>query len=75
MKNSSFLQLNMKDFIKGLLVAVISAVLTIVYTSVQAGNLNFDWKAIGTTALTTAIAYLVKNLFQNTNGEIALESK
>lgn len=73
--NSSFLKLNIKDFAKGLLVAVISAVLTVVYTSLQAGSLNFDWKVIATTALTAALAYLTKNVFQNQSGEIGTEKK
>ena len=53
------LQLN--DIWKGLLVAVLTPVITIIYTSLQAGTLTFDWKAIGMTALAAALAYLVKN--------------
>lgn len=62
-KTSNFLSLNWADFGKGLLVSVISAVLTAVSTSLQAGVLTFDWKAIGTVALTAGIAYLSKNFF------------
>ena len=47
--------LNWKDLSKGALVAVVSAVLTIIYTTVQAGSLSFDWKAIGITAVTTLV--------------------
>ena len=68
--NSAFLTLNSKDFLKGLVVAVITAVITIVYTSVQAGHLNFDWKAIGVTALSSALAYIMKNLFTNNNDQL-----
>ena len=35
MKQSTFLSLNTKDFIKGLLLSVLTSVITIVYTSVQ----------------------------------------
>jgi hypothetical protein len=66
--NSTFLTLGTKDFIKGLLVAVLSAVVTIVYNTIQTGSLAFDWKAIGMTALTSAIAYIMKNLFTNSTG-------
>ena len=66
--NSTFLNLNNKDFIKGLIVAVLSAVITIIYNTVQAGSLTFDWKAIGLTALSSAIAYIMKNLFTNSTG-------
>ncbi len=74
--NSTFLSLNTKDFIKGLLVAVLSAVVTIVYNTIQTGSLEFDWKAIGITALTSALAYIMKNLFSNsTGGFLQKESK
>lgn len=67
--NSPFLTLNLKDFLKGLLVAVLTAVVTIIYNTVQASSLAFDWKAIGTVALASAIGYIVKNLFTNSNNE------
>lgn len=67
---SKFLSLNTKDFLKGLVVSVLTSVLTIVYTSLQTGSLTFDWKYIGTTAITTAIAYIVKNYLTNSQDEI-----
>ena len=67
---SEFLKLNLADFGKGLLVAVLSAVFTVVYTTLQAGSLTFDWKAIAVTALTAALAYISKNLFTNSNNEL-----
>jgi hypothetical protein len=51
------------DFLKGLLLAVGMAVLTVIENSIQAGNLKFDWKNIGLIALGTAATYLLKNLF------------
>jgi hypothetical protein len=68
--NSSFLTLNTRDFVKGLFIAVITAVITVVYTTVQTGTLSFDWKAISTTALTAALAYIMKNLFTNSNDQL-----
>lgn len=53
--------LSLPDIWKGLLVAVITPVITIIMTSLNAGTLTFDWKAIGITALAAAVAYLVKN--------------
>jgi putative exporter of polyketide antibiotics len=73
---STFLNLNTNDFIKGLIMAVLSTVITIVYQTVQAGSLVFDWKSIGTMALTTALAYIMKNLFTNSTGTLfAAEQK
>jgi hypothetical protein len=66
---STFLNLNSSDFIKGLLMAVLSSVITVVYQTVEAGSLVFDWKAIGTMAFTAAIAYIMKNLFTNSTGD------
>jgi putative exporter of polyketide antibiotics len=70
MNNSTFLNLNLSDFVKGLILAVLTSVLTIVYDVVQTGSLSFDWKHIGTAAITTAIAYLLKNLFTNSTGTL-----
>jgi len=68
--NSTFLTLNSNDFLKGLIMAVLSTVITVVYQTVEAGSLVFDWKAIGTMALTTALAYIMKNLFTNSAGKL-----
>lgn len=73
--NSNFFNLNWKDFGKGLLVSVISAVLTVVAATINAGSLTFDWKTIGQIAATTGIAYIVKNLFQNSQGNVGTEPK
>lgn len=70
MQQSTLFALNTSDFIKGLLMAVLSTVITIVYQTVEAGSLVFDWKAIGTMALTSALAYIMKNLFTNSQGQL-----
>lgn len=67
--NSTLFTLDNKDFIKGLLVAVLSAVITILYNTIETGSLNFDWKAIGTMALTSALGYILKNLLTNSTGQ------
>jgi len=68
--NSTLFNLNSTDFLKGLIMAVLSSVITVVYQTVEAGSLVFDWKAIGTMALTSAIAYIMKNLFTNSTGKL-----
>lgn len=67
---STFLTLNNNDFLKGLIMAVLSTVITVVYQTVEAGSLVFDWTAIGTMALTSALAYIMKNLFTNSTGKL-----
>jgi hypothetical protein len=55
--------LNLNDFWKGLLLAVITAAMTIIVPIIQSGSLTFDWAAIGRNALLAGLAYLVKNWF------------
>lgn len=67
---STFLSLNSKDFIKGLFIAILTAVITMLYTSIEAGELMINWKSIGMTAISAALAYITKNLLTNSNGDI-----
>jgi hypothetical protein len=71
MKSSKFFALNWKDFFKGLLVAVISAIITTLYELVQTGDfLNVGTlKKVGLVALSAFLAYLIKNLFTNSSNE------
>jgi len=66
---SPFLNLDTKDFLKGLLLVVLTSVITIIQESLNQGSLSFDWKAIGTTALTAGLAYMLKNLLSNSDGK------
>ncbi len=73
---SKFLSLNATDFIKGLVVAVLSALIAGVLQLMQAGPFTFDWvtfQPIVFTAVSAGLAYLSKNLFQNSGGEAGPE--
>lgn len=63
---SGLFKLDWADLGKGLIVAVASAVITVIKQSLDAGNLHFDWKNIGIVAGTAGIAYLSKNLLTPT---------
>lgn len=63
-------QWNSRSFLRGLVIAVATAVLTVVKTSIDAGGLKFDWPAIIGVALTSAIGYLLMNLGTNNVGEL-----
>lgn len=72
--------LNAKDFLKGLLIAVIAAVVPVIMDSINEESLTFNWKKIGTVALAAGLAYLLKNLMTPsqiviTNPEMAKEVK
>lgn len=67
---SNFLNLNLKDIFKGLIMAVLGAVLALVYEALSTGGIDtINWKVVGAGALLAAVTYLTKNLFTNSEGE------
>lgn len=54
--------LNVRDLLRGLLIAVITPVFTIIGSSIDAGVLTFNWKLIGGVAVFAGLSYLMKNL-------------
>lgn len=62
-------QLNWNDLLKGLIMAVLGAVIGLVSASVDAGSIDFNWSAIGKAALIAGIGYLCKNLLTNSNDQ------
>lgn len=63
-------RIKLSDWSRGLIVAIIMTPLTIIYQSVNAGTLVFDWKAVLAAALGGGIAYLLKNLGTGENGKL-----
>lgn len=55
--------LKLNDFYKGLLMAVLVPVVTIITNSINLGELTFNWKQIWITAIGGFLGYLTKNLF------------
>jgi len=53
--------LKLNDLWKGLLVAVLTPVITVIIESLNQGSLTFNWKSIAITALTAGLAYILKN--------------
>lgn len=69
---SKLFWLNARDFLKGLFLAVITAVITFLISELQSGA-SIDvtlFKRIGITALIAFLSYLVKNFLTNSKGEI-----
>lgn len=77
MKRSDFLSVNARDFFKGLILAVITAVVTFLYEKILAGEpLDIALlKSAGMTALAALLAYIIKNFFTNSNGDILTPEK
>jgi len=72
MVRSKFLRLNGRDFIRGAIYAVLSGVVVFAAKEFQAGpvELNLAFLVlVGKFALSTFIAYVAGNLFQNSKGE------
>lgn len=56
----------LRDFARGLIMAVLTPVVLIFQQSVEAGVLTFNWHTIGMAAVAGGLAYLVKNFFEPT---------
>lgn len=65
---SGFGKLNVQDFFRGLIIAVLTALVTFLYNTMESGELIFNWKQIATTSLTAALAYIIKNYLSNSEG-------
>ena len=63
MKLSSFLSLNIQDFVRGLIMAVGGAVYAVFQSSFSAGVFTIDWTNIWHIALGAIVVYLGKNFF------------
>jgi hypothetical protein len=67
---SKFFRLNHRDFIRGLIVTVICALITGTY-QVLASGFEFNWitmKPVVIAALGAGVSYLTKNLLTNSKG-------
>lgn len=63
MQPSPLFSLNIKDLLKGFIVATIGAIITAVQTTFQAGSFVVDWKSTGAVAFAAGLSYLLKNFF------------
>lgn len=71
--NSKFLNLQINDLWKGLIVAVATALLTGIYNGIESGTIAFTWiwfKPIVLSSVGAGIAYILKNMLTNSEGKI-----
>lgn len=64
MEQSNFLSINWRNFLQGLLMAVLTPVFVIIQQSLESGDLVFNWKSIGVAAIAGGLAYISKKFFQ-----------
>jgi len=73
MSNSPFGKLNLRDLINGLVVAFLTASLTGLVQILDSGVLPSlaELKSAGLAGVVASLAYLIKNLVTNSQGEMA----
>ena len=62
MEQSKFLSLGWRDFLRGLLMAILTPALTFILNSIDHGEVTLNWHLVYLSAVGGAIAYLLKNL-------------
>lgn len=65
--------LNLSDWVRSLIVAVVTGPITIILDSLNAGTLTFEWKKIATVALAAGLSYILKNWLMTPN-EITIKN-
>ena len=68
--NSQLFKLNAKDFGKGLLIAVLTAVFASAAQLLQVSGLNLDWWQLLSVAVSAGVAYISKNFLTSEDGKI-----
>jgi hypothetical protein len=73
MTASGIFRLGWADLARGLVLAVLTAVMTSCQQAISNGNIDpsaWDWRAIGGVALAAIVAYLLKNLVSDEQGRV-----
>ena len=76
MERSGFLKVNFRDVLKGAALAVVAAIVTFAYEAIEAGGLLFNGETLKAVALVAGgafLSYIIKNVFENTSGELGPE--
>lgn len=68
---SNIWSLSWRDLVKGLIIAVITPVLTIALDTLNAGSWVFNFQKMGSTAAIAAASYLIHQFITNTNASAA----
>lgn len=77
MKSAKIMRVNLKDVLKGVLIAFFTVVLLGVYSIVQTGVLP-DWttlKPILISGFGAALAYIIKNFLSNSDNQFLVKEK
>jgi len=66
---SQLWKLTKNDYLKGLVVAIIAAVLTVILQTLQ-NSQQIDWNQVLTTGLIAGLGYILKNLATDESGKL-----
>lgn len=75
MNLSDFFKINVFDLTKGLIVAALTSVVVLISDTISAGTFTFNWTNIWQTGVAAAVAYLMKQLVTNNQGELLQKDK
>ena len=75
MEKSKLFSVDFKDGAKAIVLAGLVSAAQIMETSLDAGSLVFDWKAIAIAFVSGGLAYLVKNFLTNNKDEVLKANK
>lgn len=63
MKPSTFLSLNWRDAVNGLVMAILAAIVEYFYTGASSGNFSFTFTGVWHAVVVAVLPYLMKNFF------------
>ena len=66
---TNLFHLQLTDWEKALLVAVLTSPITVIYQSLLSGSFDLDWKQLLAGAIAGGLGYLLKNFFTNSQGQ------
>jgi membrane protein implicated in regulation of membrane protease activity len=72
MKSSKLFSLNIYDFLKGLIIAILSPIIVFAQGYFANGTLDIEWQALMAVGLSGLLAYLIKNFFSDAPNESRL---
>ncbi len=62
--------IKLSDWQRGLIVAILTTPITIIYDSASTGALTFDWRKIVAAGIAGGFGYLLKNLLTGQSGKL-----
>lgn len=63
MKNSKLFSVNIKDILKGLVMAILTPAVFVLQQSVEAGSFKIEWHSVLLASIAGGLGYIIKNFF------------